>query len=132
MCIFLTNLHKYVVALRRRRRHRKFIFKDYDLTYFHLLSNNNKRKYKFISNFNIVHTYTYIVTYHQNRMRKTEKYFILYFFLYSFLFLSLCIYSEIWSNLNNSLPVASVLTDIATPNYCRASIHFAWSHAWKD
>lgn len=26
-------------------RHRKFIFKDYDLTYFHLLSNNNKRKF---------------------------------------------------------------------------------------
>lgn len=51
-------------------------------------------------------------------------------FIHILLFFTLQL--EIWSNLSNFSPVASASTDTATPNYCHASTHSAWNHAWKD
>lgn len=51
-------------------------------------------------------------------------------FIHILLFLTLQL--EIWSNLSNFSLVASASTDTATPNYCHASTHSAWNHAWKD
>lgn len=51
-------------------------------------------------------------------------------FIHVILFFTLQL--EIWSNLSNFSLVASASTDTATPNYCHASTHSAWNHAWKD